>query len=85
LVTVSDARGLSYYGDDSIMSRLGMDFTTLENARNNLIHIGLIAWKKPLYQVLCLDTFVSTATVRTAMDGPMSLKDIFKHIGGQHG
>jgi len=84
-VTVSDASGLSYYGDDSIMNRLCMDFSTLEKARDNLIHIGLIAWKKPLYQVLSLDTFVKTATARTVMDRPVSLKDILQHIGGQHG
>jgi hypothetical protein len=85
LVTVSDASGLSYYGDGSIMNRLCMDFSTLEKARDNLIHIGLIAWKKPLYQVLSLDTFVKTATARTVMDHPVSLKDILQHIGGRHG
>jgi len=89
------------------MNRLGMGLTTLDEARNNLIHIGLIAWKKPLYQVLSLDTFVKEpvaptpimdtsfgsvesainpvvkeSAVRTSMGTPMSLKDIFKHIGG---
>lgn len=88
------------------MNRLGMGLTTLDEARNNLIHIGLIAWKKPLYQVLSLDTFVKEPAMptvmdtsfglpeaaiksivkepagRTSMGPPMSLKDIFKHIGG---
>jgi hypothetical protein len=34
---------------------LVMDLNTLECARKHLIHIGLIAWKKPLYQVLSLE------------------------------
>jgi hypothetical protein len=81
LVTVSDAKGLSFYGDDSIMTRLSMDFTILETARANLIHIGLIAWKKPLYQVLSLDP-VRQQNVRVSMDRPLSLKDIFKQAMG---
>jgi hypothetical protein len=55
LVTVGDAKGMSYYGDASIMRRLNMDEATLNQARANLIQIGLIAWQKPLYQVLALD------------------------------
>lgn len=83
LVTVGDNRGLSYYGDDSIMSRLSMDGVTLEKARDNLIQIGLIAWRKPLYQVLSLDTSSKEPTARSAMDTPLSLGDIFKQaIGG---
>jgi hypothetical protein len=56
LVTVADAQGLSYYGDKSIIKRLSMDQQTLHDARANLIRIGLIAWQKPLYQVLSLHT-----------------------------
>ena len=55
LITVGDAKGLSYYADASIMQRLSMDLTTLQQARENLVQAGLIAWKKPLYQVLSLD------------------------------
>ncbi len=55
LVTVADARGLSYYSDDSVMKRLCMDSATLDQARRDLVAIGLIAYGKPLYQVLALD------------------------------
>ena len=55
LVTVGDAKGMSYYADASIMHRLSMDQTTLREARKNLVQAGLIAFKKPLYQVLSLD------------------------------
>ncbi|RPJ82506.1 MAG: hypothetical protein EHJ94_01935 [Deltaproteobacteria bacterium] len=78
LVTVSDARGLSYYGDDSIMKRLSMDLLTLDKARENLIHIGLIAWQKPLYQVLSLDFSSQQPSKRPVMNRPLSLGDIFK-------
>jgi hypothetical protein len=78
LVTVSDARGLSYYGDDSIMKRLSMDLLTLDKARENLIHIDLIAWQKPLYQVLALDFSSRQPPKRPVMNRPFSLGDILK-------
>ena len=68
LVTVGDARGLSYYADDTIMKHLSMDDITLEGARQNLIRIGLIAWQKPLYQVLSLDITEKEAASRSVMD-----------------
>lgn len=55
LVTVADARGLSYYGDASICKLLSMDPGQLERARADLISVGLIAHERPLYQVLALD------------------------------
>ncbi len=55
LLTVGDTRGLSYYGDDSIMQRLRMASHLLHQARENLVCLGLIAWQAPLYQVLSLD------------------------------
>ena len=54
LVCVGDDKGLSYYGDQSLMKKLAMDQTIFETARSDLIRMGLIAWQKPLYQVLCL-------------------------------
>jgi hypothetical protein len=55
LVTVSDARGLSYYGDVTLQKRLGMQEEVLVAAREALIRQRLIAFKKPLYQVLPLE------------------------------
>lgn len=55
LITVSDARGLSYYGDKSLSERLSMDGSMLEQARSDLIKQKLIAYNRPLYQVLALD------------------------------
>lgn len=54
LVTVADAQGLSYYGDATICRLLSLQPERLERARGDLIDIGLIAYKRPLYQVLAL-------------------------------
>ena len=85
LVTVGDSKGLSYYADATIMSRLSMDSTTLQDARDNLIKIGLIAWKDPLYQVLSLDRIESVARRQPAehrvprqAGQPVLLGDILK-------
>ena len=76
LVTVGDADGLSYYGDKSVMKRLGMDQGTLQAARSNLVQNGMIAWQKPLYQVLGLD--ISDTAKRSPMGQPLSLGSILK-------
>ena len=79
LVTVADAQGLSYYSDLVISQRLDMDTNTLAQTRKELIRIGLIAYQKPLYQVLALDTLIE-ATNR--YPGQLqSLAQIFKQIG----
>ena len=79
LVTVGDAQGLSFYGDKSIIKCLSMDQGALEQARVNLIRVGLIAWQKPLYQVLSLDKVVREKPApRTRMDKPLSLGEILK-------
>ena len=77
LVTVGDAKGLSYYGDKSILKHLCMDQSVLEGARANLIKIGLIAWQKPLYQVLSLDRPQrEKQPPRSKMKNALSLGDI---------
>ena len=79
LVTVSDGMGLSYYSDLSIISRLSMDQKVLDGARADLIRSGLIAWRRPLYQVLSLDRpQPAKPSVRSNMDRPLSMGDILK-------
>ena len=56
LVTVADAQGLSYYADASLAKRLSMDPVRLSKARSDLIRAGLLAYERPLYQVLALDS-----------------------------
>lgn len=54
LVTVADAQGLSYYSDASISRHLNLDAVALAAARQQLIQADLLAYQKPLYQVLAL-------------------------------
>ncbi len=58
LVTVADAQGLSYYADATLARSLSMDGARLHQARADLIGAGLIAYERPLYQVLALDALV---------------------------
>lgn len=78
LVTVGDAKGMSYYADTAIIQHLSMDQKTLQQARDNLVRVGLIAFKKPLYQVLSLDGMPP----QPAMAQPISLGEIFKQAMG---
>lgn len=55
LITVADAQGLSYYSDNTITHWLSLNSDALHQARQQLLHLGLIAFEKPLYQVLALD------------------------------
>jgi hypothetical protein len=80
LVTVADAQGLSYYSDVTILQRLNMDDHGLAQARLELVRIGLIAYQKPIYQVLALDAFPLPITARTASSQPQLLGHIFQQI-----
>ena len=77
LVTVGDVNGLSYYGDKAVMKRLGMDQSMLQDARSCLVQNGMIAWQRPLYQVLSLD--ISDTAKRSTMEQPLSLGSILKN------
>jgi hypothetical protein len=87
LVTVADSQGLSYYSDCSLMKRLSMDAVILNEARHNLVTLGLVAYEKPLYQVLPLPEDPSArfrAEARAPMDGPLAIGELFKRMmGGQ--
>jgi hypothetical protein len=54
LVTVADAQGLSYYSDAALVRCLSMSAVRLSQARGDLVRAGLIAYQRPLYQVLAL-------------------------------
>jgi hypothetical protein len=76
---VADAKGLSFYSERSIGRLLGMSAEGLEHARKELVRADLIAYRKPLYQVLSLDGAQLGAQRGT---GICSIKEIFKRIGG---
>ena len=77
LTSVADADGLSYYSDASLMRRLKMDSVSLSASRQQLVQAGLVAYEKPLYQVLSLEP------VGTARSGPITVGEILrKAMGG---
>jgi hypothetical protein len=84
LVTVADAQGLSFYSDLSVCRRLSLEHPALHTARQALIQRDLVAYDKPLYQVLALDAPAGGRLPQTPRmspaDQPMALKDIFKHL-----
>ena len=55
LVTVADAQGLSYYSDAALVRCLSLTAARLSQARDDLLRAELIAYQRPLYQVLALD------------------------------
>ncbi len=54
LVTVSDADGLSWYSVAALCRVLSWTPPQLRQARRELCEAGLVAYRKPLYQVLDL-------------------------------
>src|SRR5437870_623682 len=78
LVSVADVDGLSYYSEASLMRRLKMDPVQLSASRQELLQVGLIAYEKPLYQVLSLELAQPTRS------GQLSVAEILrKALGGQ--
>jgi len=69
LVTVADVQGLSYYSDAALGRHLRLDARQLSAARRQLIDLDLIAYRKPLYQVLSLP---EETPMRPAPDSPRS-------------
>lgn len=76
LVTVADARGLSYYADHTLCRRLAMDECDLVRYRRQLIDLGLVAYRKPLCQVLAIEADAPRQT-----GSLQSLEQVFKRIG----
>jgi hypothetical protein len=56
LVTVGDEQGVSFYADATLARSLSMSTARLSQARSDLVRLGLIAYQRPLYQVLSLDS-----------------------------
>lgn len=58
-----------------------MDEGSLDRAREDLVRNGLIAYKKPLYQVLALENPQSSSPSNARIStGPQSIAQIFKQI-----
>lgn len=77
LLTVADAQGLSYYSDAAISRLLPLDAPALSGARQELVAAKLIAYQKPLYQVLGLD---EPAALAPRVSEPQAIGDILPRL-----
>jgi hypothetical protein len=80
LVTVADAEGLSYYSDESLARMLRLDHAGLSAARAQLCQRGLVAYQKPLYQVLSLEEPPPSVSPPRRAGQSLSLKDVLHQI-----
>jgi hypothetical protein len=77
LVVVADAQGLSYYSDATLSRLLKLDPLQLAQARQQLVSADLLAYHKPLYQVLALPP-AQAASVSQRSGQSLSVGDILK-------
>ena len=88
LVAVADADGLSWYSEAALCRQLSCDATELQGARTELQQAGLVAYRKPLYQVLDLAPVTMqppTCALRASprRDGePVAIGTILQHLLG---
>ena len=77
LITVADGKGLSYYSDATVCRLLPLDGPALAAARRELVAAGLVAYERPLYQVLALDAPTAT-NPRPSTGEPLSLGEVLR-------
>jgi hypothetical protein len=83
LVSVGDAQGLSYYSDATLARALKVDMSGLWAARRQLIGADLIAYQKPLYQVLDLVEASTVSATPSPAGQVRSVADILRQaLGG---
>ena len=83
LVTVADADGLSWYSEETLCGQLSCDPTQLHRDRAELQQAALIAYRKPLYQVLDLAPAPVAVTGAARRGGEaVEVGDILKSILG---
>ena len=88
LVTVADADGLSWYSEATLCRQLSCGVTELQGARTELQQAGLIAYRKPLYQVLDLAPVpmqppTGAPRTRPRRDGePVLIGAVLQHLLG---
>lgn len=82
LVTVGDAQGLSYYSEPSLSRMLKLEPAQLALYREQLMKAELVAYQKPLYQVLALPQ-PQTASLPSGprMGQALSVGDLLRRLG----
>jgi hypothetical protein len=83
LVTVADADGLSWYSEAALCRALPWASpAALRAARDELRSAGLIAYRKPLYQVLDLSPVLAVAKrpARVPAGEPVAIGDVLQGL-----
>ena len=84
LVTVADADGLSWYSEAALRRHLSWSGSQLQSARAELERAALIAYRRPLYQVLDLSstalTFERSRGSRPCSAEPVSAGEILQRL-----
>lgn len=84
LASVADKHGLSFFSGVAIAGRLRMSEVALERAREELLGQDLIAYEKPLYQVLSIPEAVSPPLGRSCEPcEPTLIRELFREIAGR--
>lgn len=78
LVTVSDAKGGSFYSEPTLKKRLSMSDELFQTARRQLIEHRLIDYQKPFYQVLSLEPLQSRHNT------VCSIRQLLQQLGEKH-
>ena len=79
LVTVADAQGLSYYSEASLARLIHLTPDQVIGARQQLVAADLIAYPKPLYQVLSLESIPAGPRANLTQSAGQILRQI---LGG---
>lgn len=82
LVTVADADGLSWYSEPALCRMLSWTPTQLHHVRDELRSAGLLAYRKPLYQVLDLSPVAALpgGTKRSGAGEATAIGDILRGL-----
>ncbi len=82
LVTVSDADGLSWYSEPALCRVLSWMPPQLRHVRDELRSAGLVAYRKPLYQVLDLspELVMPRCAERSGTGGAVVIGDILQGL-----
>lgn len=81
LVTVADAKGLSFYSAPTLCRRLSIPPGAIHAARQELVAHELLACDNPLYQVLALEVQGREETADPALhDDTVDIKAVFARI-----
>lgn len=87
LVCVADKDGLSFWSDARTASTLKVSTESLERGRRRLVALGLIAYERPLYQVLAIEDRAPRRRDDASGGGgggaPRSMAEIFRAIAAR--